>query len=596
MKPDTRFARRLAWVVGSALALGLGVYFGFLAPKSEDTKGIGIGLILDKQQEFRRDLIRQGKHLNELETWQIQEELARRAGLSRSGVKGFVLRAKLATDPKLKSQALLLAGDLQSAASRAQKNAESLAKSQPMAAARAFETAGDAHWRMGEFEAAAKAYSDGIELLGDRGAIPDGDLNPAASLSLDLTLLHWSRANFHPEEVRTELESAEKAVRSAVAALARGKSPIDWAAAMRLKGNVLMRLAVLPDPQEPDIQRMNQDQMAGAGAAFREAFESASKESAPDLWAAIAHDLGIFLLKNASAQTDARAMELLNEAAGFLDLALEVRTGKVQSAIADPAKLGEQLSLRAESLAFKAAVLARQCELSGGEAGERAATESLAAATAALSLSSASERSPAWMTAKWAEGTALREKVRLTAAGDAAAGKTRAPESQKALADSATSFLAALRGYPLDLDGLPAMPDRKDIFWSLQRTCDRIRTGPEASGGHEIATRIINEVRSLNRSLDKDTWKRTWMAAASAQASAHLIFSNSSVTEAEKELHLTHATQLLNSIQRMADEAKPVILSSEQRMIDHWRIPWPPDKLWREQIQEMQRILEEFRR
>lgn len=586
MTADTKSARRLAWIVGGVLALGLAVYFGFLAPESEGTKGIGIGLILEKQEEFRRDLIRQGKHLNELETWQIQEELARRCGLSRSGVKGFVRRATMATDDLLKIDALLLSGDLESAVDLAHQQGAALAQTNPGAAARALRQEADALWRGGQMANAATAYAGAASLASK----PD-----AAGLNLDLALLHWLQANFHPEDVRAELEAAGRAVAAALAAMPADKEPIDRAGAKRLEGNVLLRLAVLPDPQDPDVQRLDRDRMAAAELAFQEAFRSVTKEIAPNLWAAIAHDLGVVLLENASTRADAEARQLLSEAADFFGRALEVRNGRMPGGAVDPGALGEQLSLRAESLAFKAAALALRCEGSDGDAGRNDATETLATTAAALSLSTSSDPSPAWLTAQWAQGTALREQARIDA-GVGHPAETAAIRARKMLAESAEHFLAALKEYPLELDGLPGMPDRKQILWSLQRTCDRIRTSPGLAGDGEIAGKVADAVRHLSSSLDKNTWKRTWLAAMSTEASAHLILGQAAATEDARQRHLSEATRLLSAIQRMAHDAGPVLSTPEGKPADPWRIPWPPDRLWQEQIQEMQRVLDDFRR
>lgn len=587
MTADTKSARRAAWIVGGVLALALAVYFGFLAPDSEETKGIGIGLILEKQEQFRRDLIRRGKHLNELETWQIQEELARRCGLSRNGVKGFVRRATLATDEPLKIDALLLAGDLESAVDLAHQRGKALARTNPGAAALALRQEADALWRGGQIADAAAAYAR---------AVTFASREDSARLSLDLAMLHWLQANFHPEDVRAELKAADSAVSTALTTMAADKDPVDRAAALHLQGNVLLRLAVLPDPQEPDVQRMDRDGIKTAEQVLRDAFALVPKEVAPNVHASISHDLGVLLIESASTQPDAKAMQLLGDAAGSFDRALEVRSGRMRGGMVDPGALGEQLTLRAESLAFKAAALARQAELSGGEAGGKIVADALATAAAALSLSTASDRSPAWITAKWAEGTALRETVRLSTATRPTDPATLAANSRKKLSESIMSFLSALKEYPIELDGLPAMPDRKDILWGLQRTCDRLRSSSQVGGDGEIARRVIDTVQSLRKSLDESAWKRTWMAATSTLASAHLVLSAASATDAEKQRHRSEAAELLGAIRRIAPDAGPVVATPEDRPQDPWRIPWPPDKLWREQLREMEQVLDEFRR
>jgi hypothetical protein len=439
MKPDADPARRVAWLMGIVLTLFLAAVVYWNDERGPQPKGVGVGLLLEKQEELRRDLAREGRHLNDLETWQIQEEVALRSGLSRAAVKSLVKRARHARDPRVMLDALLLSGEVESAAIQAKRRAESLVKTDAKNASSAFRQAGDGFWRNAQFEEAAECY---------------GKAGPAARM--DLALLHWMQANFHPEDPLAELQDAQMASRLVVKELKAEASPLDVAAAHRLLGNALLRLDKLRKTSSQT------GELDGAEEAMRIATGAFERGLHPELWASIHHDQGVVML--VKSEGEPRSMEPLEAAVRCFLQALEVRTGSIPDGTGKADTLALRLSQRAETLAYLAVAQAYLSDFQS-VSGESA----IATADLALGLSQPQDPGLTWFMAQYAKLRALVKQPSFALKN----GKAATPEQASArFLELITTFERTLQNYPTTLADHPGVPSLADVIGIASLMCE----------------------------------------------------------------------------------------------------------------------------
>ena len=452
MKPDADPARRVAWFTGVVVTLSLGAVVYWNDERGPQPKGVGVGLLLEKQEELRRDLAREGRHLNDLETWQIQEEVALRSGLSRAAVKSLVQRARHARDPRVMLDALLLSGEVESAAILAKRRAESLVNTDAKNASSAFRQAGDGFWRNAQFKEAAECY---------------GKAGPAARM--DLALLHWMQANFHPEDPLAELQDAQMASRRVVKELKAEASPLDVAAAHRLLGNVLLRLEKL---RKTSSQKGELD---GAEEAMRVATGSFERGLNPELWASIHHDQGVVML--VKSEGERRSMEPLEAAVRCFLQALEVRTGAIPDGTGKADTLASRLSQRAETLAYLAVAQAYLGDFRGGS-GESA----ISTADLALGLSQPQDPGLTWFMAQYAK---LRTVVKHPSQALEKGGTVPPEQASARFSELITTFERTLQNYPTTLADHPGVPSLADVIGIASLMCE--------NGTHSLTKEQLRE-------------------------------------------------------------------------------------------------------
>ena len=553
MKTETRVAKRIALGVGLCLALGITAVLVWLRPTGPERHGIGMALVLEKQEEYRRDLIKEGRHLNDLEPWQILEEVSRRAGLSQAGVKGLVKRARNARDAELKIDALLLAGDAETAAALAQQRADALMKTNPRKAAGVFRQAADGYWRMALF----KEASECLRKAGEEA-------------QMDLAMLHWGQANFHPEDVRAELDAANEAVSKVLVRLDRKINSVDVAVAKRLQGNVHVRLALLMKTAtgETDQVRLRE------GERFlREAMDSVDRTDEPQLWAATLHDLAVVLLEQ--SVTDSRPLLPQKEVVALLAKALEVRSGKVGDGLMKADTLAMQLTQRAETLAFQSLALARLAEAKSPAGLEKTtADQAVAVAESALALSQPQDPGVSWFVAHYAK---LRTMLNLSV-------NTPPGENDKMVApDWISAFEKTLQHYPAQFENHPGIPSRREVM-NLARLIIPLSgaLGPESAV--RMATRMLDILTPL-ANTGTLPGNGNWGTAADLLESwksvkDHPIYINGVKITIEPEPDYRPAAEIFNE--------------TERPPVSGWRFPFPPGRLWQGQMDRARQTLERY--
>ena len=539
MKTETRVAKRAALWVGLCLALVLTGVLVWLRPTGPERRGIGMALVLEKQEEYRRDLIKEGRHLNDLEPWQIQEEVARRSGLSQAGVKGLVQRARNARDAELKIDALLLAGDAETAAALACQRADSLMKTNPRMAAKAFRQAADGYWRMALF----KEASECLKKAGEEA-------------QMDLAMLHWGQANFHPEDVRAELDAANEAVSKVLVRLDRKINSVDVAVAKRLQGNVHVRLALLMKTAtgETDQVRLRE------GERFlREAMDSVDRADEPQLWAATLHDLAVVLLEG--SVTDSRPLLPQKEVVALLAKALEVRSGKVGDGLMKADALAMQLTQRAETLAFQSLALARLAEAKSPAGLEKTtADQAVAVAESALALSQPQDPGVSWFVAHYAKLRTMLNSSVNTPPGEK--DKTVAP-------DWISAFEKTLQHYPAQFENHPGIPSRREVM-NLGRLIIPLSGALGPDSAVRMATRMLDILTPLANTgtlPGNGNWRTAadllepWKAVKDG-----LININGVKITIEPEPDYRPVAEFFDETERLP--------------VSGWRYPFPPGRLW----------------
>ena len=109
-------SKRIALRVGLLLAavlLGLALFFQQYSSKPQ---GIGLSRLLHEEELWRTEQRRIGRSINEVDLWEVQEEVAWRSEISREGVKGLVRRAANVRDQAFRAEGLLLGGTLEPSA------------------------------------------------------------------------------------------------------------------------------------------------------------------------------------------------------------------------------------------------------------------------------------------------------------------------------------------------------------------------------------------------------------------------------------------------------------------------------------------------
>lgn len=583
MTPDARNAKRAALIVGLLVISLMAAFFYFFAPPMTEHKGVGIRLILEKQEQWRRELVRESRHINELEAWQIQEELARRTGISRSGVKGLVQRACHAKDEPLRSQAQLLNGQNKEAGTRLfglgkQAAASKTAEVQAQAAVY-YQLAADAAWRDGED--AEAAYEAALGVI-EASKQPER----AAEVLLDRALYHWSRALFHPENPSAELQQTINAATQAATLLPASRHPLEWAAAMRLLGNATLRKALLP-VEGSDLPGSDRDQITQAVTALRASAEHIDKAKHSRLWAAVLHDLGMAALEWGKSD-EKKASDAFREALAAFDDALSIRTGRLADGETDVAKLGGLLSQRAESLAGRAAALAVLASSGGDLAASPQTTRK--AANEALQGCTPDDPGPAWIMARHAEEAAC--------ALSAVATTANADQRKEAIESGFDAAVLLLDHYPLELVGTPGVPSRIEVLTPLMSLAQSATTHPQPGVFGKHLQEVEQRLRKWRDQMDRESQHTAFQVATAALVSILVAeASNPQIDLARKAALVTEALKLRRQAEGAGIEKGPdvtsllEIKSPDRSPRDPFKIPWQPDRVWREQMARMNELL-----
>lgn len=555
MKTETRVAKRFALGVALCLALGITAVLVWLRPTGPERHGIGMALVLEKQKEYRRDLIKEGRHLNDLEPWQIQEEVARRSGLSQAGVKGLVQRARNARDSVLKVDALLLAGDAETAAALASQRADSLMKTSPGNAAKAFRQAADGYWRMALFKEASECLK-----------------KAGADAQMDLAMLHWGQANFHPEDVRAELDAANEAVSKVLDRLERKTNPVDFAVAKRLQGNVHVRLALLRKAQ---FGVRDMVQLGEGERSLREATESVDRAAEPELWAATLHDLAVVLMER--SLTEIQPFQMQEEAVALLAKVLEVRSGKVGNGTMKADTLALQLTQRAETLAFQSLALARLAEVKiAADLEKTPADLAIEVAESALALAQPHDPGATWFVAHVAKLKAmLSAKVKPASAE----GSKMAPSEWVSAVEK------AVQHYPVQFENQPAVPSRAEVM-ALGSAILPKCVGLEPEQARAQAARMVDIFTPLVKSGTLSE-KNGGNAVVKTLALWNFVKNSKDPIKAIRAGYVP-SPPIPSKIEYWNE--------AERLPVSGWRYPFPPGRLWKGQMNRARGILDGYRR
>lgn len=434
-------SKRIALRVGLLLAavlLGLALFFQQYSSKPQ---GIGLSRLLHEEEQWRTEQRRIGRSINEVDLWEVQEEVAWRSEISREGVKGLVRRAANARDQAFRAEGLLLGGTLEPSAALNLRlatqapnpfNAEEIAQ--------LYRRAADAEWR-GNFGEPAAHYLAAIT------ALQNSQPQRRADLWMDLALWHWSKANFFPEDRAAELHAGLNAVTSSLALRATDPTKPDpeVAAAQWLRGNFLLHLAVLESDRNAVLD---------AGAAFTLALNNVDTTRRPEFRATILHDQGLAFLEQTRTGTEQAGR---TEAIGCFTEALKIRNGKLGTGKVDVRIAERRLTQRAESLAARALALASP------DAPPDDLKSALRDARGALELTLPDEPGPAWIQSKVAE---LIATVKLYHDSTLSNG-TKKQEDKATVEEIFKIGAEALDHYPQELSKNPCVPQRAEIITAL---------------------------------------------------------------------------------------------------------------------------------
>jgi hypothetical protein len=504
-------ARRAALITGGVILLGVGLFFVIEGPKQSRFRGMGMELILERQEAWRKELVLEGEHLNELATWEIQETLAKRSRLSEGGVKGLSRRASNAKDRLLAVEGHLISGHQELAAQLAWKLAPEMAAAErfePETIARMWRNAGDAAWQGGRADfSPAAAYRKGILALeGKKGS---GELR--AWLWLDLASWHWSQATFFPEDPDSEFEAVSDAALAAEALFAARKdgNMLAEAAAARLAGNAALRRAALP------VDQTREERSAKVGEAITfltRALGVAGKSENPRLIAALNHELGIAWMLTPGEPKE-RA-EPVAKAVTHLEAALALRPSAFKTGGVDLRELGQRLTESAETSAYLALALYQKSRLAAEAEKRGILAESVRLSDQALELSTPKERGPAWIVATAARAFAEKSWIELDA--------DEQEDWDRHVAEMLTHVLASLNQYPIELETCPGVPSRLEL---VELVCDFYRQpgGPGSSTNLsgksvEFLPDAEGALRHLFESTDSDLSPRLRRQTAGALA------------------------------------------------------------------------------
>ncbi len=505
MPGPTPSARKAALITGGLITAGLIAFFVIEGPKQSEFRGMGMALILEKQDEWRRELILDGRHLNELATWQIQEEVAKRSHLSEGGVKGLSRRASNAKDRVLAVDGHLISGNQELAAEMAWSLAPQMEgmmdQFTPSQVAHMYRNAGDAAWQGGRADfSPAEAYQTAIAVL----AKSKGTEEQRAWLQLDLASYHWSQVNFFPEDPDGELASMIEAARAAGDAFAQMKTatPLAQVAAKRLEGEAWLKRAAMA---ERAIAGTASEEMAGHLAKAVEMLSKALALAEPSdqafLKATLHHKLGLALTLQAAAEREQKD-DRLAEAELHFQSALERRPASFAAGSIDVRMLGRRLQERAESLA--ALSFAQFLAAQNRENAEGLRT-SIQSARAALQLTTERDDSPAWVTAV---GSLAFAQTCLCQ--EAATAVEAAPFAHEAIENA----LSALRKYPIGQQNEPGVPSRASFLRALGAVCDQVLKQPDIPGIHLYVDEMEAVVRPIFEAVGASTDPTTFSAAS----------------------------------------------------------------------------------
>jgi tetratricopeptide (TPR) repeat protein len=409
-------AKRAAWLTVAGLVLALAVLAWVFRPaEGLAPGGVGLKRVLIEERAWRRELWRDGGHVNEQEPWLIQETLAARCGISSGVLKGLARRAVNARDAGYRAEGHLLAGNLGLAAHLCDQLAAWHQRADdPLEAARWLHRRADAVWR-GVLEDAGAGLREALRLA----PVSPKSAPLRRELWMDLAAWHWERALFRPEDPRAELAAALEALQSLAGLSGVALEAGDEAALWRRAGEAGLRLACLT-------------REAGALESAEESFERAVsladalgapwEERGARAW----HGLGLARLEQGRHE----------EARAALQRALAVREPLARSGggRVDVRVLERRLTARLETQAFLALAIAGSANADK----ESAAREAAALAQAVLSMTLPEDTGPAWIAAVAAQLLLAR------AAGDVETAARLAEHGQ--------------RHYPRALAGEPGLP------------------------------------------------------------------------------------------------------------------------------------------
>ena len=468
MKERDTSAQRLTVRVIATLVVVLTAIAWWLIPAEEPVGQMGLARLLQEESQWRLDAFDQGQSINRFELWEIQEEIALRADITPAGVKGLARRAANAADTRYKAEGQLLAGNLEVANTYFQQLIDSAPTIQVYTAddvARWHQRRADAFWRGGFGDTANELK------LALKSAPAENDPLTRTLLG-DLALWHWDRATFRPESPAQELSAALAAI-DAWLRLSEGGTAASLTAAHRLRGQILLRHACLPDQTDPGTL------LAESLSAFDTALTHASAEKDPNVWAALHHDRGRALLQ----QLPGTGTE---ETVTAFQKALAERPAKVASGMfVDVRRLERDLNHHIET----ASCLAYALSLMPDPDAE-AITEQT---TSVLNLVVADDPGYGWLLARMA-------LLRL----DLHRGVT--PETLQ-------HATAALRHYPLDQIGEPGVPTQIQLLQLIGQLLQRhaAATGDAAPALADLRSALTDAIARLTLTNDTGT-----LAAAQA--------------------------------------------------------------------------------
>lgn len=489
--------RRAALFTGLVILVAVVAFFVIEGPKQSKFRGMGMELILERQEAWRKELVLQGKHLNELATWEIQEDLAKRSRLSEGGVKGLSRRASNARDRVLAVEGHLIAGHQELAAELAWELAPQMQASgrfDPEKVARMWRNAGDAAWQGGRAKFDPhEAYRAAIEALEK----VKGSEEERAWLWMDIASWFWSKATFFPEDPASDFQVVANAASRADKLFAGLKpaKPLAGAAAARLMGNAIV--------WGLDYFEFRDHAITEALEGFDRAVQLVGESGDERLRSAVLHDAGVAWLVQASVfRSESKSEEAANAeaiAVANLEQAVALRPGSFKTGSVDLRDLGPRLQARAESLAMLSRaewVAARDNE------GFLSAIET---ARKALELTTEKDRGHAWVVAV----------STLAFAGEALLERSpSAEESTSRASDTVENALAALMHYPMDRASVPGVPSRADLLDSLAAFCKLALAHPAIREGVRPYVSDMEEVvGAMVESVDPATDPRTATSA-----------------------------------------------------------------------------------
>lgn len=497
-------ARKAALITGGVVSMAVIVFFIIEAPKQSQFRGMGMALILEKQDEWRRELIIDGRHVNELATWQIQEEVAKRSHLSEGGVKGLSRRASNAKDRVLAVDGHLISGNQELAAKIAWSlgpQMERMDQFTPGQIARIYRNAGDAAWQGGRADfRPSEAYQKAIAVLGKK----KGTEEQQAWLQLDLASYHWSQVNFFPEDPDGELAAMIQASSAATKLFSTLKEapPLPQIAAARLEGDAWLKRATLAErvlAGSPSADMTHY--LAKAREALERALAIAEKTDREFLKAALHHDLGLTLTLMAVADPSAKSGRI-SEAEKHFAASLERRPATFATGSVDVRMLGRRLQERAESLAALSFAQFLSAQSRDDVEGFH---EAIQTARAALALTTERDDSPAWVTAVGSlafSQTCLCQQLLPPVEGGLHAH------------EAIENALSALRNYPIDQRDEPGVPSRASFLRALGAVCDEAIKRPSIPGIHLYLHDMEAIVRPIFEAVGASTNPSTFAAAS----------------------------------------------------------------------------------